>query len=48
MGMTKTKKPTKYYYFLKYTRGNYFEVSRGLEKRYAQVHYWYGYAHDQE
>jgi hypothetical protein len=38
MGMnTKTKKETKYHYFFHYNRGNYFEISRGLEKRYSRM-----------
>jgi hypothetical protein len=38
MGMnTKTKKETKYHYFFQYNRGNYFEISRGLEKRYSRM-----------
>ncbi|NDD53869.1 hypothetical protein EBZ39_08310 [bacterium] len=37
---TKTKKPTKYHYIFFYNRGNYFEISRGLEKRYSR--YFYG------
>ena len=37
MNTTKTKKPTKYHYFFNYNRGNYFEVSRGLEKRYSRM-----------
>lgn len=39
---TKTKKPTKYHYFLNYKRGNYFEVSRGLTKRYNRYIYGSG------
>ena len=36
MGMnTKTKKETKYHYFFQYNRGNYFQISSGLEKRYS-------------
>jgi hypothetical protein len=34
---TLTKKPTKYHYILYYTRGNYFQISRGLEKRYGKL-----------
>jgi hypothetical protein len=33
---TKTKKPTKYHYYFQYNRGNYFEISHGLEKRYPK------------
>ncbi len=40
--MTKTKKPTKYHYFFDYTRGNYFQISRGLEKRYRKMFYGSG------
>ena len=40
MTKTKIKKPTKYHYFFCYKRGNYFEVTRGLEKRYKR--YFYG------
>ena len=40
--MTKTKKETKYHYYFHYTRGNYFEVSRGLEKRYPKMYYGSG------
>lgn len=33
----KTKsKPKKYHYTFTYKKGNYFQVSRGLEKRYAK------------
>jgi hypothetical protein len=39
---TKTKKPTKYHYYFRYNRGNYFEVSRGLEKRYGKQFYGSG------
>jgi hypothetical protein len=34
---TKTKKETKYHYFFQYNRGNYFQISRGLEKRYSKM-----------
>ena len=40
--MTKTKKETKYHYYLEYRRGNYFEISRGLEKRYPKMFYGSG------
>lgn len=39
---TKTAKSPKYHYFLQYNRGNYFEVSRGLEKRYSRMFYGSG------
>jgi len=32
----KTKKATKYHYIFDYNRGNYFQISRGLEKRYGK------------
>jgi hypothetical protein len=31
-----SKKITKYHYIFFYNRGNYFQISRGLEKRYAK------------
>ena len=34
---TKTKKSTKYHYYFNYNRGNYFEISHGLEKRYSRM-----------
>jgi hypothetical protein len=40
--MTKTKKPAKYHYYFQYNRGNYFEISRGLEKRYRKQFYGSG------
>jgi hypothetical protein len=40
--MTITKKPAKYHYILNYNRGNYFEVSRGLGKRYRKYVYGSG------
>jgi hypothetical protein len=40
--ITKTKKPTKYHYFFNYDRGNYFQISRGLEKRYRKAFYGSG------
>lgn len=43
MGMnTKTLKAPKYHYFFHYNRGNYFQVSRGLEKRYGKYVYGSG------
>jgi len=37
-----TKKPTKYHYFFNYNRGNYFQISHGLEKRYGKMFYGSG------
>jgi hypothetical protein len=33
---TTKKKHKKYNYVFQYNRGNYFQISRGLEKRYAK------------
>jgi hypothetical protein len=40
--MTKTKKETKYHYYFNYNRGNYFQISNGLEKRYPKMFYGSG------
>ena len=44
--MTGTKKsikrPEKYHYFFHYTRGNYFQISNGLKKRYPKSFYGSG------
>ena len=40
---TKTKtKETKYHYFFRYNRGNYFQISNGLMKRYRRMFYGSG------
>lgn len=40
--MTKTKKETKYHYVFDYNRGNYFQISNGLKKRYPRSFYGSG------
>lgn len=34
--MKTKKRPTKYHYVFNYKKGNYFQISRGLEKRYSK------------
>lgn len=39
---TKTKKETKYHYIFHYNRGNYYQISNGLMKRYRKMFYGSG------
>jgi hypothetical protein len=43
---TAIKKPVKYHYIFVYNRGNYFQISRGLEKRYRKLFYGSGIGTD--